>query len=663
MISAFQDALIKFKDKDILSFVPFYVFFDYIEKFLNSSIKAVFKNLQKHSEITDFDIVVLKAVFLLKYVRDIPSTVQNIAILVIEDIYQDKFELKNKVKDSLERLSDLIFVEKNGEEFNFLDLNEQNMIREIKKIKIEKEIIEKEIEKIVFEDIFQNKKIKYKKNYEFSYNKFINDISHNLKAEISICLINFDISKEELLKKSMKHPSTLFVNMDKNYNFYDEIENYLKIEKYILIKDHKKINSELQSFFSQKYDELIVRKNRVLSYIEKSIKNSDFYINGENINVSGSFAKEKMKKAFFILIEDVYSHLSDIEENLSKNDLLEYLKSNLMINKNSKSVEDMAKFIKINFKDEKFPLFLIVERYSKKPYGWSVYDVIFCLLTLYKENKISFDIDIEKDFEKLFLKKEHKNIFIRKVKIFSTYEKNDLKILFHELTNETVNIENESNLKEIFINLFQTILDNLEENRNKAKKFNYPGIKFLNNSIDIFSDILKESEKETFLKLICDKKEIILKWKDDSEIILDFFKENNYLKKIFDKGKDLYETINEIEDFVNVNFIKKEIEILKEILEDEAPYKRIREINMLKQNIDDFIDKEVLSIKKLTLDTLCSKKEKILSKLNNKEKVEITENFFKNLHEKIEKCDNIIKIRAFLSIILEIEKKYMDDSM
>ena len=108
---------------------------------------------QDSDVLSDFEVKLLKVLFMIKYVKEIPANIENLATLLVRDIDQDKIDLKKKIEESLKRLIKETLVQKNGDQYIFLTHEEQDINREIKSIHVDiGEVIQKASE-IIFEEI------------------------------------------------------------------------------------------------------------------------------------------------------------------------------------------------------------------------------------------------------------------------------------------------------------------------------------------------------------------------------------------------------------------------------------------------------------------------------------------------------------------------------
>ena len=114
--------------------------YDALENFLDHSHRGViikaYDNGYINPERNDKDVFavnVLKTLFMIKYVLEITANIDNITSLMIENIDDDRIELKGKVEEALKVLMRQMLVQKNGELYVFLTDEEQEINREIDK--------------------------------------------------------------------------------------------------------------------------------------------------------------------------------------------------------------------------------------------------------------------------------------------------------------------------------------------------------------------------------------------------------------------------------------------------------------------------------------------------------------------------------------------------
>lgn len=129
--------------------------------FLDSSIRRVIERCQKAADngdgIESQDVNVLKLLYLIRYIDDIPANLDNIVILMADDIRMDKIAMRETIRESLNRLISQNYIGRTGEIYNFLTDEEQDIQREIKNTTVDTASIVDRIGQIIFGDIFTTK--------------------------------------------------------------------------------------------------------------------------------------------------------------------------------------------------------------------------------------------------------------------------------------------------------------------------------------------------------------------------------------------------------------------------------------------------------------------------------------------------------------------------
>ena len=143
MLALFKESASRLRNNELGKLVPFNMFYDALEQFLDHSHSGVIARaldngmLNPNREEECFDVNVLKTLFLIKYVKEIPATLENVASLMVQDIHEDRLDLLKRVEEALKRLIRQTLVQKTGEVYIFLTNEEQEINREIEQMQVE----------------------------------------------------------------------------------------------------------------------------------------------------------------------------------------------------------------------------------------------------------------------------------------------------------------------------------------------------------------------------------------------------------------------------------------------------------------------------------------------------------------------------------------------
>lgn len=186
LLSAFQDSAKKYADKNEGLLVPFDSFYLTIEQFIDWDIKTVFTNAEKKPTLNEFDIRVLRVLFMILHVKEMPATLNRISTLMVESIDEDKMVLRNKISESLVRLEKETFIQKNGDTYDFLTNAEQDVNKQINQVDYNEGEVKRTIFDIVYDRVFELTKLRYKGRYDFSLNRSVDDESKGMNSQDNI---------------------------------------------------------------------------------------------------------------------------------------------------------------------------------------------------------------------------------------------------------------------------------------------------------------------------------------------------------------------------------------------------------------------------------------------------------------------------------------------
>lgn len=157
--------------------VPFDSFYQTIEQFIDYDIKTVFSNAERRGSLDSFAIRVLRVLFMIKHVKELPATINRLATMMVESINEDKAALKDKIFEALKILEEETLIQKNGEEYDFLTNAEQDVNKQINSIGHNEGEVQRNILEIVYDKVLDSNKLRYENRYDFALNRFVDQES------------------------------------------------------------------------------------------------------------------------------------------------------------------------------------------------------------------------------------------------------------------------------------------------------------------------------------------------------------------------------------------------------------------------------------------------------------------------------------------------------
>lgn len=638
LLGAFQESAIRYKDADLGTLIPFAVFYETIENFLDGSIKSVISKAKKNSRLNDFDIEVLKVLFLLKYVKELKANLENLSTLMLSNIDDDKIDIKKKIQDSLNKLIRETLVQKNGEEYVFLTNDEQDINKEIQNIQVEIGETINKVGEIVFGEIYKTPKFRYSPKKDFSFNKFIDETPYGLtNNEIGIKIITpyhdlKDLTSYDLRQLSARE-NNVIIKLSNDFTFLEEIEQSLKIEKYMRLNSGSKSNATIEAIKIRKGEEKNERRDRANLVLRENIKTAEIYVNGSLVEIKEKEATERINEGLRTLVDVVYHKLSYIKKNLSGvRDIQDILASDKYVqmgvesiteDANKLAIDEVLRFVERYSVGASVTVKSIITSFSKAPYGWEEVDIQGVIAKLLKEQKIKLECSGEnitsssRDVLNYITKRDYvekTKVKVRKgvpAKQIRTAKEISKDVFFH-----TITMSDEDSVMAEFKSVAKAKKSEIEGLLDKYKIARYPGKKILEQGKNLIEEVLDYRDPLEFFKCVDSLYDDFLDYEEDSDEIIKFFNENNSQKKHFDLALEKIKHAKDNEDYLDAE-TKDIVSSIVEIVEMEKPYRAIHQLPMMIEKYND----KLLELYENEADgirpTLTNHKNEVLNYLDN----------------------------------------------
>lgn len=608
MLSGFQEAAQKIKEKDEHSLVPFYLFYDTVHTFLESAIRRVIDRAQTAADngdgLQEQDVNVLKLLYLIRYIDDIKANIDNIAILMIDDVRVDKIALRQSVTESLERLLSQNYISRSGDTYAFLTDEEQDIANEIRHTAVDMAQINKSIADTVFEDIYPAKRFSLGK-YSFDYDKYIDDTLHGSASgavRLRIVTVAGDLHKasdQQLILESQANNEVIVVLSDA-YPYYEELEQAKQIDKYTRTKNISQLPETAQTIIHSRQREARNLQARAKTYIEKSIAEGTFFVHGERIDLKQTNVKEKLDAAMKYLIESVYSKLQLIDQFAESDaDILAILNgsadtSGLFASHahNTEAMNEISQWLELQASSMRTVSMSDVQhRYQKEPFGWREIDIAALVARLIAQNKVTIKYggaNVAKEEHRLvdLLRKRSeidKAIITRRVAPSEALMRKSTEFLREYLN--TMDIpQGEDDLVAFVKSTFEQKRDHYQKLLDQYTTHAYPEKNLLTQARDMTIDVLSQSgDNVALLNRMVQRQDDLLDMSEDLEDLEQFFASQ---KSVFDSAADTLQNFDKERDYLsNEPELADALETIGTILAMEKPYRRIGELPALVQQL------------------------------------------------------------------------------
>ena len=612
LLGAFQETAKRFGNSEVGTIIPFYAFYDTIEQFLEHQVKIVINtaiDTVKSGELKDIDIKVLKMLFMLKNIKEIPANIDNLSTLYVSNIKNDKISIKKEISDSLRRLEVQTLIQRNNDEYKFLTDEEQEINREIKQIIIDQNRITDYLKRIVFDYILTDSKFTYK-NKNFPLTKYIDNIKYSQEYEIGIKIITTSLEKDDtdIIMQSARENKYVFIKLEISTLIYDEITNYLQVEEYRRSKSGIFQTQQVEDIIRAKQREIENAEARVKENIKEQLNAAEIIIAGDRQNINAKEARARANEALEILINNIYTKFAYIKHNFSTQDIKDLFhenKQNLLGNEvefvNQKAYDAMKEYC-----EEKNAFSLpmttrtLLQDFGAAPYGFLDEDILYILTRLIKDEVVSLiynnevqNITSEDTLTKI-LKRDYYDRTI--IKIRQKIEMsliNDLKSVARNAFNVINLREDEDGMVEDFKNeCLQSTLNKLNKIAGyyhiSGNKYQYPGQDVKDNASTLMERLLRIRDVGEFFKEVSNSKDELTTLAPKLEMILDFF--DGIQKEQFDEAKKIITIYDNNKDYADKSDeLKSVVDKMISILTSNEPYSEIHELPTLRKDLMDIL--------------------------------------------------------------------------
>lgn len=403
LLDAFQIAAKEFGDRDLGALIPFHTFYLAIEGFLDSNISQVIEQGGKNEQLQPGDIDLLKTLFMIKYVKEVRANLDNLTTLSLEQIDQDKLLLRDRLAESLGRLEKQILIQRVGDEYTFLTHEEQDIGREIKNIRIDPGDVTTEFQTLVWESIFTDKKLKYDNRHLYGFNRKLDE--QNFGAQIQdFCLHVItpyadryrELQEDAACLLATLSAQEVFVRLPDDAHLLDEVNNLVQTAKYIRKKNSTNLPESIRTILQRRTDENSSRRDRVQKMLEKLIAQASVFACGNKVEISNRETKSVLTEGLVYLIDNVYTKLNYIQSHFDTEDQVSHAlirdSQEQMLDgnpPNGAAYQEMKTWLADEQRSHRrVTIRGLIDRFTKRPYGWSEFDTLGILAELINLGKI-----------------------------------------------------------------------------------------------------------------------------------------------------------------------------------------------------------------------------------------------------------------------------------
>lgn len=612
MLSIFQESAERMEDRDVGALIPFSLFFEGLEQFLDHTHRIVIEHAREDDRVINpkresnpFAIQVLKTLFMVKYVTSFKATLNNIVTLMIDSTDVDRIALTKKVQEALNKLVSQQVVEKNLDTYVFLTDTEQDINQEIEQQQVsDAEVISKLGEFLFYNKVIEPKYAypKLSGRYIFSLNEYIDDTplgrTNNALSIRLLSTLNLDKRDQSMARLySAGAPTEVVILLPDQDDYISYIRRAEKIRKFRMSgasSSDPRYGSLIDARAAERNSLLDMARNKAVDALHQST----IYVGGNELDKNRDF-KNQLDAGLQSVVDDTYRNLSYIEAAKSEKDILQVIKADGMVEtqENHHAIDAVAGWLQQE-KDPHITLKRVIDRFHEIPFGYTEEDVEWIIASLYSAGKVKmtyngevvsrvsgdFNVNQIVDFltkkqytEKIALqiKHDHTAVEIKRLRdvasrVFkkNSFSSDNAEILVAELKPK-INSDYES-LKQF-----------------EAKDQRYPGHDLLQKGIDLLQELNATKDSDQFFEVLSRRYDELLDWREDFEErgIADFYV-NQASQDIWDAGLNDLSIYDHSKDKISSPELETVVRQLGEQMKSNQAASSIQKIKALDVQFD-----------------------------------------------------------------------------
>ncbi|SNU02231.1 hypothetical protein SAMN06298212_12910 [Ruaniaceae bacterium KH17] len=375
---------------------------------LKSAAQSAILQAEKHlpdpsSEVTVLANRLLKALFLVKYVDTFKATPRNLTVLVYDRFGLDLNGLGKQVQEALNLLESQSYVQRNGNVYEYLTNEEQEIEKEIKAVEVDSSEISGKLFRYLSSDILKVNKLKYAKNgQDFPFGYKLDDIVQGNQRELTIHFVTPETSYNdaEIAAQSMgRDELRVFLGRDKR--LIADLRLFLKTEKYTKQRTNSGATPSMQAILQSKQLLNADREKELIERIRQAVGRAQLIINAAEITSGSQDAIGRVTDGFQELVRRTYVGLGllagkvypeqQVAAAIQSDQSLFSVGSLTMLATPGDEVESWI--LTQTGLGEQVTVKKVVDRFEAKPYGWDLGSIEVVLGWLVGNGKVALSVN------------------------------------------------------------------------------------------------------------------------------------------------------------------------------------------------------------------------------------------------------------------------------
>jgi len=380
MLGVFQEVAKSLADRPVGGLATFDLMFEGIRTALKSSVQQSIQIAERNLD-DPFAVRVLKALFLVKYIKEFKPTVRNISILLLAEFEADQAGQRRKIEDALALLERETYIQRNGEVYEFLTNEEKDVEAEIKALDVDPTEISKELETLAFDTILKHRKIKHlTTGYEYPFSRRLDDHLLGREYELAINIIspfNDAAASPDAIRMRNLGREELAIVLQPDVRFIRDLTLFRQTDKFIRQSRSGSPQPGRDRIILEKGEQNARRAKDLELRLRKLMATARLFVRGDELDIGGDQPQERTIKAFQALVDKVYVNLPMLRGvNYVESDIAKAASpSSILFGEAGTGLTEAELDVLNHIQGQarngvKVSVKYLTERFEAKPYGW-----------------------------------------------------------------------------------------------------------------------------------------------------------------------------------------------------------------------------------------------------------------------------------------------------
>lgn len=609
MLDAFQMAALSIADRPLGALVPMHSFYRAVEGFLDTAVKRTIDQAAENASLDAFDVQILRTLFMIRYVDLIKGTLDNLVTLSIEEIDTDKLVLRRRIEATLQRLEKESLITRNGDEYLFLTNEERDISRKIKATELSGNEENKELGNLIYKELLKDKnKYRYQHNKtDYSIGRYLDGHSLDGRYESDLrieVLSPLDpdynhINEGQCIGRSGDNGGCALLRLIDDKEFFSELRIWLKTNKFIRLNDDG-TQPELTRILTDRGRENQERKKRLRLRLEDMLLRSEVYALGQHLKLDSNALVMRLDEACQYLLENTYSKLGylrvlqdepmrEVRAVLLSDDIGQLGLELDSEEGNPQAVREVEQFISLrSHGNERLLVSDIVERFSKRPYGWPDGEILLILARLAAGARLTFhaggpSLLLPDCYEYLENSRRRREVSVQKKRQTDEAVLNKARNLSRDLFS-ALGPQGEKELYTFYQQHLGSWLKNLQAYQSKTEVGLFPGKPLIERALLTLQRLLANDDSFDFFKAVIDNQNDLLDLEEDYQDLNEFFTNQLHTWTQLQTALRRFERNRAALD--KNETARKAIQELQAIERSEAPYGQLHRVAALVEQVE-----------------------------------------------------------------------------